>query len=299
MSGIIDFSTSCPWQLYVFAFVHILAGVFMYVFDVCNTVFPNKSQPCIGSEIVMQRMAALSLLYVGVIFSVLTYHNKASAAKITRLSNLALNGAVAVLVAVIFAGNKSFGGFERSWMHIGDMITFFVVVGILSSRVCQQDAAFANKVPIRDGLGVNCKSLLVLFVILSTIKILALTDFVDPSMILADGLKMTKLAHYMWNMVAVLVFEVLLGLFFSLAFDDEASHELMVGTIVFMTLIAVVSIFGIQDYMSDWYSMNGKGIWIKVGIIVGLCVVGIVGGRVCGKRNAGYQGVVEGTSLNV
>lgn len=237
MGGIIDFSTSCPWQLYTFAFVHLLGGIFMYVFDVCNTVFPSKTRSCVGSEIVMQRFAALSLLYVGVIFTVLTYHNKGSAAKITRLSNHALNGATALLVGVIFAGNNSFGGFERSWMHFGDMLTLFIVVGILSSRVCQQDADWANKIRIRDGLGVNCKTLLVLFVILSILKILALTDFVDPAMILADGLKMTKLAHYMWNLVVVLVLEILLGLFFSLAFDDDASHELMVCTIVFMTLI--------------------------------------------------------------
>mmetsp|Transcript_25475 Transcript_25475/g.55659 ORF Transcript_25475/g.55659 Transcript_25475/m.55659 type:complete len:300 (+) Transcript_25475:985-1884(+) len=299
MGQLIDFSTSCPWQLYTFAFVHLLAGIFMYTFDVCKSVFPKNNQACVGSEIVMQRMAALSLLYVGVIFSVLTYHNKGSPSKITRLSSLALNGAVAVLVGVIFAGNNAFGGFERSWMHVGDMLAFFIVVGILSSRVCQQDAGWANKIPIRDGLGINCKSLLVLFVIMCTVKILALTDFVDPSMILADGLKLTKLAHYMWNFVAVLVLEVLFGLFFSLAFDDDASHELMIGTIVFMTLVSVASIFGIQDYMSDMYGMNGKGIWIKLGIVVGLCVVGIVGGRISGRRNTGYQGVGEGTSLNV
>lgn len=66
----------------------------------------------------------------------LTYHGKHDAAKVTRLSNIALNGATALLVSVIFAGNASFtGGIERSWMHMGDMIIMITLLAALVSRV--------------------------------------------------------------------------------------------------------------------------------------------------------------------
>ena len=67
----------------------------------------------------------------------LTYHSKNSAAKITRLSNIALNCATALLVSVIFAGNESFRGIEQSWMHMDDMLTMIILVGVLSARVAK------------------------------------------------------------------------------------------------------------------------------------------------------------------
>eukprot|EP01083_Nonionella_stella_P061008 159082_1 len=117
MGGIIDFNTTCPWELYLFAFVHLGAGVVMYLFDSCKVL---TSSSCTNAELVMESFVVLSLLYVGVIYTVLTYHNKDSAAKITRLSNFALNGAVALLTSVVFIGNASLGGIERSWMHMGE-----------------------------------------------------------------------------------------------------------------------------------------------------------------------------------
>ena len=111
MGGIIiDFGTSCPWELYLFAFCHIGGAIVLYLFDSCHLL---TSTSCTDAEKVFESFASLSMLYVGVIFTVLTYHNKTSAAKITRLSNFALNGAVAMLCAVIFAGNDAYGGVER------------------------------------------------------------------------------------------------------------------------------------------------------------------------------------------
>ena len=42
---------------------------------------------------------------------------------------------VAMLVSVIFVGNASMGGLEKSWMHMGDMLTMIILVGVLGVRV--------------------------------------------------------------------------------------------------------------------------------------------------------------------
>ena len=294
MGGIIDFNTDCPWQLYTFAFLHAIVGILMYFVDTCR-LLSQTSTPCTESEFVMARFMALSMLYIGVLFTVLTYHNKRSPAKITTLSNMALNGAVAVLVSTIFIGNASYyGGFERSWMHIGDVITFLVLVAILLARVSESNAEWARKNPLGDGLGVNCKSLLFLCVLLTTIKLLAYTDFIDPKNLLADGFKMTHFASWMWKFLAVLIFEALLAFCFALFFEDEAGQELVVSTVIVMTLIAAGSLVSVLKYMSDWRGMNGTGLWIRLVVMIGVCLVAIVGGRLGGTRRAGYQGLGEG-----
>ena len=66
MGGIIDFSTDCPWELYLFAFVHIIGSVAMYVFDSCSLL---TDTPCTDQEKVMSNIVALSMLYVGVLVS--------------------------------------------------------------------------------------------------------------------------------------------------------------------------------------------------------------------------------------
>ena len=162
MGGIIDFDTDCPWQLYLFAFIHVGGGLAMYLLDSCKLL---TSTSCSGSEQVFETMIALSFLYVGVIFTVLTYHNKESVGKVTRLSNTALNGAIALLVGVIFTGNASYGGIERSWMHIGDMLTMIILVFVLWVRVSKTDVQWEQKNPINDDLGINCKTLLIIFLV--------------------------------------------------------------------------------------------------------------------------------------
>lgn len=64
MGGIIDFGTTCPWEVYLFAFIHLLGGIFMYVFDSCRLL---TSTSCNDAEKVLENMTALSLIYVGVI----------------------------------------------------------------------------------------------------------------------------------------------------------------------------------------------------------------------------------------
>lgn len=291
MTGIIDFSASCPWQLHTFTLMHLIGGIAMCFLNVCGLVFPTSLGSCSGSEVVMGRMVALCLLYVGVIFGVLTYHVKASTEKLTRLSNMALNGATALLVSVIFAGNEAHHGLETSWMHMGDMLAMLVLVGILAARVSESDAVWANKNPLSEGHGVNCKSLLTLFTAMTLVKILVFSDFWDPNFLLADDVEMTRLAQYLWNLATVLLLEIFLGLFFSLLFDDKASHELMVFTVALLVAIIVPSFLGVSEHLSETYQMGSTSMWIMVSVALGLCAIAIVGGRM-GRTRDGYETVL-------
>lgn len=252
----------------------------------------------------MSRLLAICLLYTGVVYGVLTYHNKSYGDMITRLSNFALHSATALLCAVIYAGNAKYGGHERGWMHVGDMLTMILLVGILMARVSEDGVVWASKNPsgAMSGMGINCKSLLLLFTVATFVKLIALTDLIDPQgFVLAEGVKMTKLATYMWQFVAVSVLEIGFALVFALLYDDEAS-ELMVITVASMTVVAIGALYPVTKYMGDWYDFSNNAIWIKLGVVLGICAVAVVGGRLTGSgggRRGGYSGVGEGTSLNV
>ena len=69
----------------------------MYVFDACRLV-SQDGVSCIESEIVMSCIVGFSMLYVGVLWGIITYQNKHDNGKITRLSNMGINGATALLV---------------------------------------------------------------------------------------------------------------------------------------------------------------------------------------------------------
>lgn len=318
MGGIIDFNTDCPWQLYLFSFMHLLGGVAMYLMDV-SRVMTGQGTPSTGSEEMMQRLAALSMLYVGVLFTAMTYHNKRSAANITTLSNVALSCATAFLASCVFTGNASLGGLEKSWMHIGDVLTMSIIVGVLFSRVTQTGTTFliedcwlmffvtylklmyhsipyttgaewAEKKALGEGLGMNCKTLLLLFLPLTILKFIAYTDFIDPTKLLAEGLEMTRLAHWMWNIVVILIFECAMALIYTILFDDAHGHEVVIMSMAAMTLLAGCSIYSVQGYLSSWMGINGNGMWIKITIMVGVCILAVVGGRMGGHRE-GYTKV--------
>jgi hypothetical protein len=131
----IDWNTHCPWQLYTFAAVHLLVGIAMHLLDACTLVFATPDK-CSGSELVMSRMMAICLVYVGVIFGVLTHVGKEAPGKITRLSNFGFVSATALTVGIL-----SLRGKERPWMHCGDLLTGFALMGILGARAMHPDAA--------------------------------------------------------------------------------------------------------------------------------------------------------------
>ena len=262
----------------------------MFPIDVCK-LFTGVS--CVESEIVMQRMMALSMVYVGGLYSVLTYHNKDKPAKITRLSNMALNAATALLVSVVFIGNSKYGGFEKSWMHMGDIWTALIIVFVLAGRVSQKDAEWAQKNPIKEGLGANCKTLVLLFTVLTLAKFLALADFIDPAKMMADGLEITAFASWTWKFIIVLLLESFLAMLFTLFFEDEPGQELLVKSFIMLILFAAGAIYSVQQYFSDWMGLNGNSLWIRLGVMIAVCIAVIAAGRHAGptRQGQGYESV--------
>jgi len=258
----------------------------MFLIDVCK-LFAGVA--CLESEVVMQRMMALSMVYVGGLYGILTYHNKDKPAMITRLSNMALNAASALLVSVVFIGNSKYGGFEKSWMHVGDMWTGLILAFVLADRVSQKDAEWAQKNPVKEDLGANCKTLVLLFTVLTLVKFLALADYIDPSKLMAEGLEITAFASWTWKFIIVLVFESFLAMLFTLLFEDESGHELLVKTIIVLTLFAAGSIYSMQQYLSDWMGLNGNALWTRLGIMIAVCLAAIAAGRHRGRE--GYENV--------
>ena len=109
---------------------------------------------------------------------------------------------------------------------------------LFAQFLSQSDAEWAQKNPLDEGMGVNCKTLLLLFLVLTAIKIVAFTDFIDPMKLLADrSLQMTDFAMWMWKFTAVLILEVFLAMLYALLFDDDAGHELVVFTIVILSVV--------------------------------------------------------------
>lgn len=289
MGGIIDFSTSCPWELYLFSFWHLVWAITICMFDRCLLL---KSTSCTASEKVMESFVVLSLLYIGVMFTVLTYHNKHSTANIMRLSNVALNCSVSLLISIIFIGNASFaGGLETSWVHMGDMLTMIIIVSVLSARVNRSDAEWAQIKPIKEGMGLNCKALLLLFVVATAIKLIAFTDFIPPTKLLKDGSEMTDFAIWMWKFVAVILLEFLFALSYTVLYEDDAGHEIVVVTIMVMTVVTAGSIHGVQQYMSSWMGLNSNALWVRLGIMLLICIGAIIGGRRGSSHRPGYQNV--------
>jgi hypothetical protein len=292
MGGIIDFNTSCPWELYLFAFLQLAGAIVFYLFDTCRLLHDTA---CTDTELVFENMAGACFLYAGVVFTVLTYHNKQNAGNITRLSNMALHCSTAFLASVVFAGNASFGGIERSWMHKGDVLTMMILVGVLMRRVTKTDAEWAERKPLEDGMGVNCKTLLNLFWVLTIIKFFAFTDFIDPLKLLADGSYMTDYATWMWQFTAVLMLEIFLAILYAVLFDDNAGHELLVVTIMVLTVVVGLSFSSVQQYMSSWMGLNTNRLWTQIGIMLLVCLVAIVGGRRGTASHSGYSNVGDMT----
>jgi len=73
---------------------------------------------------------------------------------------------------------------------------------------------------LNEGIGINCKTLLLFFWALIAIKLVTSADFIDPAVLLADGSEMTQLAVWMWKYALVVMGELLLGLGYSVLFED-------------------------------------------------------------------------------
>ena len=169
----------------------------------------------------------------------------------------------------------------------------------LLSTTIQPDAEWAQINPINEGMGINCKTLLLLFFVTTTIKFVAWTDFIDPAVLLPDGSKMTHLAVWMWKFAIVLLLEVLLALGYAVLFEDDAGHEVTVVAIMIMTVVVAWSIQSVQQYMSDWMAtlFGFNTLWIKVITVILVCMAAVIGGRRESGRHfrpfSGYQEVAS------
>lgn len=171
----------------------------------------------------------------------------------------------------------------------------------MTSIPIQPDAEWAQINAINEGMGINCKTLLLLFFVATAIKFVAMTDFVDPAVILPDGSKMTHMAALMWKLAILLLLELLLALGYVVLFEDDAGLELTVFTMMIMTVFATLSVLPVQKYMSDWMMGNWMGtLWIRSIFMLILCIAAIIGGRRGSGRNSlnlhplsGYQEVAS------
>ena len=168
-----------------------------------------------------------------------------------------------------------------------------ILVFVLASRVSQNDAEWAQKITVSDGLGFNCKTLILLFNVLAIAKFLVFADFIDPSKILVDGLEMTPFAEYIWKLIGVVILEIFLATVFTLLFEDESGHEVVVYTIIAMSLFAAPVITPMQQYMSAWMGLNSNMIWIRVGVMVAVSLAAILAGRRISSSRQGYQNIAK------
>ena len=140
-------------------------------------------------------------------------------------------------------------------------------------------------------LGYTCDHCVEFPLVVSVIKLVALTDFVDPNKMIADDGEMTEIAYWMWKLCAVTIIEFILAVAYSILYDDNTGHELVTISIMIMSLIAVWMFSSIQKYMSSWMGLNKSStLWIRVGILLVLCAAGLIGGRRSSHR-LGYQNV--------
>jgi hypothetical protein len=271
-----------PWQLYTFSAVNILGSLSMYgiLFDPCQFITGQTiCQP--GAETLLSRLQAIGFLYVGTFFLVLTYINKTNTSKVRRLANMAMNCTVAILVMVIFFGSRSKGGFENSTLHFLDMITAFLLLLMMGLAINDNSEMIGSNSPL-TGLRFNPKTFVFLIAVLTVIKLFAMSDFVDISIILHDPDSITALSHIMYQMMVVLILMILFPIAFALFYGDEKDQEAITGATVLMMLISILSIIPIADCMKDGMITQS---YFSVGITSLLGISMIYVGRLNQGRN--------------
>ena len=121
-------------------------------------------------------------------------------------------------------------------------------------------------------------------------KIFASIDLVHPKDILTS-VNVTGLAIFYWNFTTIMVCEILLGMMYAFAFEDGTGLELVVYTVMVMTLVAGGSIYSIQPHLSGFMGINTGTIWISMAVLEALCVIAVFGGRRGQASREGYSKV--------
>ncbi len=229
-----------------------------------------------GAETVMARMVAIGFLYVGIFFSALTYNNRNSTAKLKRLANMGMNGAVALFVTIIF-----FGGIENPTLHFLDTIFGFVLIAIMLSAISDSSEMAERSNSPLEGHGLNPKTFIFVIAIIVVIKLFALSDYVKPSMFLHDPESISALSNIFWQTLSVVMITILFPLLFALVYGNEVDQEILTVSIVLMTFVSLLSFLPVSAQMKSGIMTQ---MYISGAIVAILAFTLIVAGR-SNRRN--------------
>ena len=261
-------------------------SIVMYGFigDPCMFVFGGSSCNK-GAEEFITRTVAVGLLNVAVFFVSLTYINQSNPSKLKRLSNISTNCAMALLVSIIFIGPRNQGGQERSLLHFGDLILCIALVVVLFLPT-YNTSEMAPSNPVSDGLGANPKTFLLFIGIISLLKVIAMSEFMSPTSILADIDSATKLSLHLWQWMVTIVLIIVYPIAFAVIYGDDKDQEVLVVAFVTMIMITLLSVSPISSLFKD-------GLMTKVFISAGFgCLLGV--GAICfGRRSASNRNDYE------
>ncbi len=229
------------WQLYVFSAVLIMYSIVMYGFigDPCMLVFGDSSCNN-GAEAYLSRAVAVGLLYVGTFYASLIYINQSNPSKLRRLSNMCANCAMALLVSIIFIGSKRQGGLERSLLHFGDLILCLFLVAILLSPTCTTSEMASSNPPL-DGFGMNPKSFLLFIGAIIILKVVVMSEFVNPLALMEETDSETALSHILWLWLIVIIIILLFPIVFAVVYGDRRDQEVITGATVAMIAVSWIS----------------------------------------------------------
>lgn len=271
---------SWPWQLYLFCLVHLAAGLVCYA-DLCSWVFMK----CNATEAVFFRFFGMCLLYVAVLFGVLSIMNRNEKEKLKRLAVFATYASVVLFTGLVMTGSARTGGYERPWMHIGDVIFTFVLFLIMATAYDDDTEAAPCTSPFRK-LGINPKTFLLLITIAALVKLFVITDFVNLTDFMEDA-KMTEFGRIMWMWMAVFIFDIFLVLWFTLSFGSAKDQEAITITVVVMSIVGLLSCIGmLSHFKAGLLRMSIP----SVCVIVALAIIAVIGGRRAEQRE-GYEAV--------
>lgn len=263
-------SNSGYWQLCAFSAVFILSSFVMYgiVGDPCMLIFGESKKCNSGAETFLSRIVAVSLLYVGIFYASLTYtihtQSEGGIPKMKRLSNMTANCAMALLTSVIFIGPRSQGGVERSWLHLSDLIFCILLVAVLLSPTWDTTS---STMPSPNspwvGLGTNPKTFLLFIGVILILKSIALSEFMNPLMLLVEIDSGSALSKLLWHWLVVIMLILFYPIVFAVVYGDERDQQVLVGATVVMIAISLISIIPIANMFK-----------------AGLMTAGLVGGGI-------------------
>ncbi len=280
------------WQMYTFSCIFLLSSMFMYGFfgfvDPCLLI-TGKSICNLGAEAYTSRLMAIGLLYVGTFFLALTYINKNNTPKLKRLASMGMNCIIALIVSIIFIGSTSQGGYENSILHFLDLITGFILLGIMISAIADDSDLAAPNSPL-TGFGINPKTFILFIGVLAFIKIFVLSEFVNLSLFLSDKASITHFSRIMWQWDIVILLMILFPLSFALIYGDEKDQETLTGVIIFIMIISEMSIFPMSNSLKEGLITMSLD---SFGVVTLLALIAIYAGR---KRRNEYEQVSDSTA---